>query len=115
MSLRPTPINAPRGAVLLCAEVVICSAWAVSPGHLHAPSRGKSRIAVARQALAYIARVELGVPMADIGAYLARDGSTIAHACRVTEDRRDSRAFDRALAALGVATVDLAALALGER
>ncbi len=66
---------------------------------------GDSRAAkdvMARQVAMYIATVGFGMSYARVGAALGRDRSTVQHACRRVEDRRDDPAFDRWIEALEV-------------
>lgn len=62
---------------------------------------GRSVKAVlARQAAMYIAAVGFGMSYSRIGAALGRDRSTVAHAIRIVEQRREDPDFDRWLDAL---------------
>ena len=45
----------------------------------------------------YLAHVACGLSFTDVGLLFSRDRTTVAHACRVVEDRRDDPVFDRAL------------------
>jgi chromosomal replication initiation ATPase DnaA len=45
----------------------------------------------------YLARVTLGMTLADAGLLFFRDRTTAAHACRVVEDLRDDIQFDTLL------------------
>ena len=56
----------------------------------------------ARQVAMYIATVGFGMSYARVAAALGRDRSTVQHACRAVEDRRDDPAFDRWIEALEV-------------
>ncbi len=51
-----------------------------------------------RQIAMYVSHVTLRMSMADIGAALGRDRTTVSYACHVVEDRRDDRHFDRFIA-----------------
>jgi hypothetical protein len=48
----------------------------------------------------YIAHVGLGLSHQSVGQGFLRDRTTVAHACRVIEDRRDDIPFDLRLSAL---------------
>lgn len=62
---------------------------------------GRSAKAVlARQAAMYIAAVGFGMSYSRVGAALGRDRSTVAHAIRIVEQRREDPDFDRWLDAL---------------
>lgn len=60
------------------------------------------REVLARQVAMYIASVGFGMSYARVAAALGRDRSTIQHACRIIEDRRDDPGFDRWIEALEV-------------
>jgi chromosomal replication initiation ATPase DnaA len=45
----------------------------------------------------YLARVALGMTLANAGLLFGRDRTTASHACRVIEDRRDDPRFDALL------------------
>jgi len=73
-------------------------------------SRSQAHIAAARQLAMYLVNVKLGRTMTDIGALFGRDRTTVSHACRVIEDRREG-AFDQEVDRLelmidGLAAVD---------
>jgi chromosomal replication initiation ATPase DnaA len=54
----------------------------------------------------YLINVKLGRTMTEIGVLFGRDRTTVSHACRVIEDRREG-AFDRDIEALEDAIDDL--------
>lgn len=54
----------------------------------------------ARQVAMYIATVGFGMSCARVAGAMGRDRSTVAHACRIVEERRDDPAFDRWIEAL---------------
>ena len=61
-------------------------------------SRGRARVAMARQVAMYLAHVICGLNLTDAGMLFGRDRTTAAHACRVVERKReDHPEFDRAL------------------
>ncbi len=64
---------------------------------LHAATRGRCRIAFARQTGMYLARVALGMTLMEAGQLFGRDRTTASHACRVIEDLRDNSGFDALL------------------
>lgn len=64
---------------------------------LRAATRGRHDVAVARQTGMYLARVALGMTLANAGLLFGRDRTTASHACRVIEDRRDDPSFDALL------------------
>lgn len=65
-----------------------------SAAQLQAQSRSTAEIALARQTAMYLAHTKFGITYAEVGIYFNRDRSTVAHACRVIEDRRDNEEFD---------------------
>jgi chromosomal replication initiation ATPase DnaA len=42
----------------------------------------------------YLAHVTCGATMTEVGTLFDRDRTTVAHACKVVEDRRDDAEFD---------------------
>ena len=64
------------------------------------PTRGAPQAAFARQVAVYLAHVCFGLSFAALGRMFGRDRTTVAHACRMIEDRRDDRDLDRRLSAL---------------
>lgn len=67
---------------------------------LRAATRGRHRVSVARQTGMYLARVALGMTLANAGLLFGRDRTTASHACRVIEDLRDDARFDALLQAM---------------
>lgn len=61
------------------------------------PSRGRARISLARQAAMYLGHVACGLSLTAVGRVFDRDRSTVAHACKRIEERRDDSDFDAAL------------------
>jgi chromosomal replication initiation ATPase DnaA len=55
----------------------------------------KTQVAFARQVAMYIAYTAYGMSLSRVAAAFGRDRSTIAHACRVMEERREDGSFDR--------------------
>ena len=74
--------------------------FGIEAGCLMASSRGSPRVSLARQAAMYLCHVALGMNFEAIGRAFGRDRTTVAHACRVIEDRRDDIWFDCRMAAL---------------
>lgn len=52
------------------------------------------KVVLARQVAMYVAAVGFGMSYGRVAAALGRDRSTVQHACRVVEERRDDPAFD---------------------
>ncbi|HOV04511.1 MAG TPA: helix-turn-helix domain-containing protein [Hyphomicrobiales bacterium] len=76
-------------------ERAVADAFRLPVTALRAPTRCLARIALARQVAMYLCHVVLGLTLAEIGDHFGRDRTTVSHACRVVEDRRDEAAFDR--------------------
>jgi chromosomal replication initiation ATPase DnaA len=71
----------------------------------------RTEVAFARQAAMYLTYVAYGMSLGRVAAAFGRDRSTVAHACRVMEERRDEPRFDRWMDSLeaSVARVPVAA------
>jgi hypothetical protein len=96
---------APREAI----EQVVVQVFGVGRDELRRWSRGRAKVALARQVAMYLAHVSCGLTLTDTGKLFGRDRTTVAHACGVIEDRRDDPLFDRALDLLEWAVPVLAA------
>ena len=66
-------------------------------------TRGNLPAAWMRQVAMYLCHVSLGVSQNNTGRIFCRDRTTVAHACRVVEDARDSATFDRTMEVLEAA------------
>ena len=64
---------------------------------ISARTRGPKGAALARQAAMYLTHVAFGMSLARVAAVFQRDRATVAHACQVTEDRRENPNFDACL------------------
>ncbi len=78
-------------------EDIVADVFEVPRDALHQPTRGRARVAFARQAAMYLAHVAWGLQLTEVGRIFGRDRTTVAHACEVIEDRRDNDALDRTL------------------
>jgi hypothetical protein len=87
-----------------CLEAIVAHAFQTSLAQLHADTRCVAQIAFARQVAMYVAHVWLALPLTEVGRRFDRDRTTVAHACRVVEDRRDDPRVDRVVAAIETAT-----------
>ncbi|MDP3492610.1 MAG: helix-turn-helix domain-containing protein [Hyphomonadaceae bacterium] len=58
------------------------------------------RVAFARQVAMYLASVGFGMSLGRVARAFGRDRSTVRHACRVMEERRENPGFDRWMDAL---------------
>jgi hypothetical protein len=92
----------PPGGKTACRRVAACvmDDFGLEPGCLMAASRGSPRISLARQVAMYLCHVALAMSFEAIGRAFGRDRTTVSHACKVIEDRRDDIWFDCRIAAL---------------
>ena len=79
------------------AVAVVAQVFEVAPTELMRNTRGRAGIALARQIAMYLAHVVGGETLTEIGEHFRRDRTTVAHACRLVEARRDDPHFDRVL------------------
>lgn len=93
----------------------VVSAFDVSAEDIALPSRGPAPVALARQVAMYLHHVELCQSLTEVAARFGRDRTTVAHACRIVEDRRDDPAFDGFIGALEAAIRSARALLPGGR
>jgi hypothetical protein len=94
-----TPARLPtrlRGLI----EDIVSKVFAVEPEQLRRATRGRARIALARQVAMYIAHVGYGLSLTEVGRLFERDRTTVAHACGVVEIRREDPDFDEAVVLL---------------
>ena len=71
--------------------------YRIDNGQLRRPTRGRSRVAFARQVAMYLAHVTFGLTLTTVGQAFGRDRTTVSHACALVEDARDNPEFDRTL------------------
>ncbi|MFN0218063.1 MAG: helix-turn-helix domain-containing protein [Hyphomicrobium sp.] len=90
-----------RDTALAAIESMVTEVFGVQAGSLTRRERGVRPIALARQVAMYIAHVNFGLTMTEVGRLFRRDRTTVAHACLRVEIRRDDALFDRALDLLG--------------
>ena len=62
-------------------ENMVTEVFGVAPGAMRRGTRGERRIANARQVAMYIAHVNCGLSLTDVGRQFGRDRTTVAHAC----------------------------------
>ena len=79
---------------LALVETVVAAAFAVRVSELWAPTRRAAPVAFARQTAIYLAHTVMGLNYSAIARAVGRDRTTVAHACRVLEQRRDDPAID---------------------
>ena len=78
-------------------ERVVAETFGIERAALRGRSRGRARVAFARQVAMYLAHIACGMSLTDVGRVFERDRTTVAYACEVVEDRRDEQNFDRVL------------------
>jgi chromosomal replication initiation ATPase DnaA len=75
-------------------ETAVANAFAVPLAELRAPTRRTASAAFARQTAIYLAHTLMGLSYSAVARAVGRDRTTVAHACRVLEQRRDDPAID---------------------
>lgn len=75
-------------------ETTVAAVYAVPVREIRTTSRGNASVAQARQVAMYLAHVALGLNYSAVGRAFGRDRTTVAHACRLVEDRRDDPCTD---------------------
>jgi hypothetical protein len=55
---------------------------------------GRRATSHVRQVAMYVCHIAYSMPMGEVAQAFGRDRSTVGHACRMVEDRRDDRAYD---------------------
>ena len=103
------------GAADAIVNACVVSAFDVSAEEIALASRGPAPVALARQVAMYLHHVELRQSLTEVAARFGRDRTTVAHACRTVEDRRDDPAFDGFIGALEAAIRSARALLPGGR
>src|SRR5690606_14591684 len=77
---------------------MVARVFAIELDSICRPTRGRAKVAMARQVAMYLAHVVCGLNLTEAGELFGRDRTTAAHACRVVERRREDHPdFDRAL------------------
>jgi chromosomal replication initiation ATPase DnaA len=88
------------------------AAFGHSRCELVAATRRSADVAFARQVAMYLAHVGAGLSMSEVGRGFGRDRTTVAHACRHVEDRRDDPRIEAMLVCLEAAMVTWRSYAL---
>lgn len=78
-------------------ETIVSDIFDISFRDLRRASRGRAHVALARQVAMYLAHVQFGLTLTEVGRIFSRDRTTVAHACALVEDRRDEPSFDYVL------------------
>ena len=87
----------------LCCQTAIrlvATMFHLPQSALRGRSRGQAPIAFARQIAMYISHVVCRLTLTEIAREFDRDRTTVAHACRCVEDRRDCLEIDRVVSML---------------
>ena len=74
--------------------------FAIPVPDIASPSRAVAPVCEARHVAMYLSHVVFQVPLTAIAAAFGRDRTSVAHAVRRIEDRRDDRAFEATLCRL---------------
>lgn len=86
-----------RQRVRATISAAMACVFGVNAADLSKPTRGRAHSAFARQVAMYLAHVGGGLNLTEVGRVFGRDRTTVAHACRVVEDRRDDPVLDHSL------------------
>ena len=78
-------------------EQVVARVFGVARGELSLATRGRAKVALARQVAMYLAHVVYSLSLTEVGRVFERDRTTVSYACGVVEDRRDDQTFDRVM------------------
>ncbi len=89
-----------RAELRCLLEQAVAAGFDVDSALLRQPTRGRQRVAQARQAAMYLAHVICGMNLTDAGRLFDRDRTTAAHACQAVELLRESPEFDKAITLL---------------
>jgi len=77
--------------------MIVCASRNEPINNLFLPSRCKAATCQTRQICMYLSVVELNHSYTGVGEFFYRDRTTVAHACKVIEDKRDHITFDEEL------------------
>src|ERR1700675_745380 len=95
--VRTPPARLPDQFVREMLEQAVSRAFMVASAELWSGTRGRPRVAFARQVAMYLAHAAWGLTPTEARHVFARDRTTVAHACGVVEDSRDDPVLDRSL------------------
>jgi chromosomal replication initiation ATPase DnaA len=99
------------GSLKQILEFAIAVAFGIETKDLRRRTRGRADAAFARQVAMYLGHVAYGLTYSDVGRVFERDRTTVAHACKIVEDRRDDAGIDRTLDLLEAVVAHLAHIA----
>lgn len=91
--------GAPPIGLLIAREAmeIASEACNVSLDEMKAPRRKRAKVSFARQLAMYLCHVVGQMSLSDISTLFGRDRTTVAYACHIIEDRRDSPFFNAQL------------------
>jgi hypothetical protein len=98
--LEPERPGFPKSELHALLDLMVAGVFDIESDLLRLPTRGRARVALARQVAMYLAHVACGLSLTEVGELFERDRTTVAHACIVIERRRDNGSFDAALVLL---------------
>jgi hypothetical protein len=75
-------------------RAIAAAAFSMPRGKLHSRRRGSAAVALARQSAMYLAHVVFSLSYSEIGRIFNRERTTVRHACRCVEQRREDPATD---------------------
>lgn len=79
------------------AVIFVAEHFGVPISDMMSKTRENAKAAFARQIAVYIAHTTLSLSYTQVAEFFYRDRTTIAHACKTIEDRRDDQCFDAKL------------------
>jgi chromosomal replication initiation ATPase DnaA len=82
------------GAAARLAASVASYALGTPLEEIESAGRGSAEAAFARQIAMYLCHVGFELSLNRVAAAFGRDPTTVAHACRIVEDRREEPQFD---------------------
>lgn len=92
---RPDPAALTPERRLLCMIVrQLTEELLRATGLEHDQDPGRRATSHVRQVAMYVCHVAYSMPMGEVAQAFGRDRSTVGHACRIVEDRRDDRGYD---------------------
>lgn len=94
----------PPGHSLSMDPACVIDLGPVDPRRREHRTQKRAQIVFVRQVAMYLCHVVLGVNLTGVGRIFRRHRRTAAYACRIVEDARDDRTFDRTLEVLEAAT-----------
>jgi hypothetical protein len=75
-------------------RAIAAAAFSTPAGKLHSRRRGSAAVVLARQSAMYLAHVVFSLSYSEIGRIFNRERTTVRHACRCVEQRREDPATD---------------------